>query len=81
MDAAAALFMGFDPKKIPIVARAFGLPSLPITDRSLADLRVLLDGVASEADQLPARFEPYRPPSGWRGHIEHGRGRREQKAG
>jgi uncharacterized protein (DUF362 family) len=71
VDAACTLLMGFDPAKIPIVARAFGIPTFPVTDSAPSDLRVLLDGARCEPGELPGRFAPYRPPAGWRGHMEY----------
>jgi hypothetical protein len=81
VDAACALLMGFEPEKIPIVGRAFGLRTFPVTDRLPSDLQVVLDGARCEPGELPGRFEPYRPPAGWRGHMEHPKGHLPQKAG
>jgi hypothetical protein len=71
VDAACALVMGFDPRRIHLIADAFGIAKLPITDASFDALRVLVDGASSDPFDLAKRFSPaFVPPKGWRGYVE-----------
>jgi uncharacterized protein (DUF362 family) len=73
VDAACAYLMGFDPDRIPIVARAFQCQALPISDHGWREVivrsndnswnRRLVD--LSTDDTF--HFEPH---FGWKGHIE-----------
>src|SRR5579862_1062081 len=73
VDTVCAYLMGFDPDKIPIVARAFQCRSFPLADHAWRDIIVRSNDDAwsrplagiSFADAL--HFEPH---FGWKGHIE-----------
>jgi uncharacterized protein (DUF362 family) len=72
-DHAAALWMGFDPARIPSVAHAFNSGHLPLTAARPEDIVV----ESAEARfrgplaQVVARHgKSFRPHSGWRGKIE-----------
>ncbi len=74
VDAAAAVLMGFDPERIPIVRQAFRARHYPIADWQWADVRLLSnrpkwDGVRL-ADVPPGSIRPFEPHFGWKGHIE-----------
>jgi uncharacterized protein (DUF362 family) len=73
VDWVAALLMGFDPLRLPIVERAFRTRGLPVTDLTPADVRVVSadprwDRRAAEID--PATLFRFRPHFGWEGHVE-----------
>src|SRR5579864_2169281 len=73
VDAACAYLMGFDPDKIPIVARAFQCRAFPLADHAWRDIvlrsnqglwnRSLVEIAAADT----FHFEPH---FGWKGHIE-----------
>jgi uncharacterized protein (DUF362 family) len=65
-DYASALAMGFDPQRIPLVSRAFGLSRYPLTELEPGEIRALLNGREGHVTPL-AKFEPSR---GWKRHIE-----------
>jgi len=73
VDAACAYLMGFDPEKIPVVARSFQCQRYPLSAHSLQDIRV----VSSDArwnlpllDILDSDTFHFEPHFGWKGHIE-----------
>jgi hypothetical protein len=71
-DRAACRLMGFDPERIPLVARAtqamrWGLPSP-------ASREIVRDGRPCEESALePAMGRAFEPPRGWREHLGRGR--------
>jgi uncharacterized protein (DUF362 family) len=73
VDAACAYLMGFDPDKVPIVARAFQCRNFPLSDYAWRDIVVRSNDAAwdrlmveiSASDTF--HFEPH---FGWKGHIE-----------
>jgi uncharacterized protein (DUF362 family) len=73
VDTVCAYLMGFDPRKIPIIDRAFHCRYFPLTKYSPSDIRCVSDRHAwnralfdiSPEDTF--HFEPY---FGWKGHIE-----------
>jgi uncharacterized protein (DUF362 family) len=67
-DYICALAMGFDPARIPLVSRAFGLRRYPLTELQPEAIQVLFNGRKSAPFFAPlAAFEP---PKGWKNHIE-----------
>jgi uncharacterized protein (DUF362 family) len=71
VDAACAYLMGFDPDKIPIVARSFECSNLSLSDHEWHDV-VLRSNFPDWDKSLPEvsntfHFEPH---FGWKGHIE-----------
>ncbi|HEV8320573.1 MAG TPA: DUF362 domain-containing protein [Myxococcota bacterium] len=70
-DLGAALVMGFDPARLPIVRNAFAAAPYPLTARSMTDARFVVDGRPVPAADLPGRAtRPFEPPRAWRGHVE-----------
>jgi uncharacterized protein (DUF362 family) len=74
VDAAAAVLMGFDPDKIPIIHEAFRQRSYPLADRGWQDVRIASNKPewnGLRLDEIPPEttfhFEPH---FGWKGHIE-----------
>lgn len=76
VDAVCARLMGFDPREVPIVARAFAPHRWPIADTTLEDLQVfdercgesvLLDDIQP---CVPGGFEPH---FGWKNLTRAGR--------
>jgi hypothetical protein len=78
-DLGAALLMGFDPGRIPLIREAFRASALPITSASAAAVEFLLNGSPIAADDIPRKIvSQFRPPRGWLGHIEHPAGEETQ---
>ena len=74
-DAAAAVLMGFDPDRIPILANAAHARGYPIAEWSWRDVVIRSnvagwDGTLPDID--PADSLHFRPHFGWTGHIERG---------
>jgi hypothetical protein len=71
LDFASALVMGYDPMKIPLVRNAFSPHSHPIAPDTIQGLSLLLNGKPTSGHEVVHEFAPpYRPPKGWRGHLE-----------
>ena len=71
IDAVCASFMGFDPLKIPTVARAFEVQRYPLCDFGYGDIRVSVADSEYSLSELPAELiVPCVPQFGWKGHIE-----------
>lgn len=73
VDAACAYLMGFDPDKIPIVARAFQCHSFPLSEHNWREVQVLSND-PRWARPLPAisfaETFHFKPHFGWSSHIE-----------
>jgi uncharacterized protein (DUF362 family) len=73
VDAACAYLMGFDPDKIPIVARAFQSRTFPLSNHAWRDVHVRSNHADWDRELAQIRsvdtlhFEPH---FGWKGHIE-----------
>lgn len=68
VDAVVAQLMGFDPRKIPIVAHAFDAHRWPIASRAMADIRVFDERIGREVglfDVAPAVPGGFVPHFGW----------------
>jgi uncharacterized protein (DUF362 family) len=73
VDSAAAILMGFDPDKIPLLVNAFKCSSYPLAQGTWRDIQLISDfepwaGRLAEID--PATCFHFRPHFGWEGHIE-----------
>jgi len=70
-DRLACRLMGFDPERIPLIDAAFSelrFPIVPHQDGRAVEIR--LDGEACGEDDLPrALGRSFRPPDGWRKHL------------
>ncbi len=63
--------MGFDPRRVPIVAHAFDPMRFPIAPGAPDDLVIRSDGTTFTFDEACRAFGGrFMPPSGWRGHCE-----------
>ena len=74
VDTVAAGLMGFDYRKIPIVAHGYDARELPLATFLPTSVRVHSNHCAFD-DIDPLAPDPtfeFRPPAGWRGHIERG---------
>jgi uncharacterized protein (DUF362 family) len=72
-DRIACRLMGFDPGRVPLVAQAFCPMSYPVTSASIDPVSVVFNGdIRSESDLGPIASRPFRPASGWRGHLGSG---------
>ncbi len=69
IDAALSWFMGFDPAKIPVIARRDQYAGPGWGDFDLAQFVTELDGEKVPLMQSPINFQ-FVPPPGWRDHIE-----------
>ena len=71
IDAVCATLMGFDPLKIPTIARAFQVLHYPLCDFTMADIMVSIADNDYPLLELPANLiVPFEPQFGWKGHIE-----------
>jgi hypothetical protein len=71
VDAVCAYVMGFDPKKIKMVANSFKCRSYPITTNGKNDLAMILNGKSADVQEVIRHFTPYFiPQKGWTGTIE-----------
>jgi hypothetical protein len=71
IDAVCAAFMGFDPLKIPAIARAFRVQHYPLCDFGYDDIRVSIADGEYSLDEFPAELIVLcEPQFGWKGHIE-----------
>jgi hypothetical protein len=72
-DAAAAVLMGFDPERIPLVRQAFDIRHYRLADWGWRDVEIRsnVSGWNGKLDHIPpeAAFS-FRPQFGWRGRIE-----------
>jgi uncharacterized protein (DUF362 family) len=71
VDAVCAYVMGFDPKKIKMVANSFKHRSYPITTNGKNDLTMILNGKSADVQEVIRHFTPcFIPQKGWTGTIE-----------
>jgi hypothetical protein len=71
IDAVSAAFMGFDPLKIPTIARAFQVLYYPLCTFSYEDVRVSIDNREVPLKDFPEKLVvPCEAQFGWKGHIE-----------
>ncbi len=69
------ILMGFDPKKILLVANSFVEDKWPLTDFSPADIQVCVNGEVLANVEDAGRFgRNFSAPAGWRGHCEKKKG-------
>jgi uncharacterized protein (DUF362 family) len=70
-DWVAARLLGLDPRRIPIIARAFEAQPLALADFRPEDIELRAGGADLTDAEAARRFaRPARPPAGWRGHCE-----------
>jgi uncharacterized protein (DUF362 family) len=69
IDAALSWFMGFDPQKMPVIARRDRYAGCGWGDFDLAQLEWDIDGEIIKPLQSPINFA-FVPPPGWRNYIE-----------
>lgn len=71
IDAACAVLMGFDPRRIPAIARSFEIRNYRICDFAFDDIVVRYAGAAVGLDDIPRDWVvPFEPQAGWKGHVE-----------
>jgi uncharacterized protein (DUF362 family) len=72
-DRIACRLMGFDPARIPLVARAALPMRFAVTSARDAGAIVYDGRRVEEAALEPVAGRPFEPPRGWRAHLERGR--------
>jgi uncharacterized protein (DUF362 family) len=71
VDVAAATVMGFDHRRIPLLAEGFAPSDLPLSPYGVEDLALVSNEPGWEdLDGLGAGALTFRPPAGWAGFIE-----------
>jgi uncharacterized protein (DUF362 family) len=71
VDAVAAMLMGLDPGRIPILHHGFGAPTLPIGPARPEDIAIHLRSSRAKLATLRRQVAfHFVPPAGWRDHIE-----------
>jgi uncharacterized protein (DUF362 family) len=71
VDLTCAWLMGFEPWKIPSIARAFNTHEFPVAMVPPEQVTAVFDGANFALSSLPAEFiHPFIPHFGWKGHIE-----------
>lgn len=71
IDAVGATLMGFDPLKIPTIARSFQVRRFPLCNFSLQEICVCIENNNFLLHNLPEKYVvPFEPQFGWKDHIE-----------
>lgn len=71
IDAVSATLMGFDPLKIPTIARSFEIRRFPLSGFALEEILVTIESRSFLLHNLPEKYVlPFEPQFGWKGHIE-----------
>jgi hypothetical protein len=70
VDAACALVMGFDPVKIPLIYNSFLKIAHPVTELSLSEVLIELNGEMADRETVLSGLLPFEPTKGWSGNIE-----------
>jgi uncharacterized protein (DUF362 family) len=69
IDATLCHFMGFNPARLPLIARRKQFAGVHWGQFDQAELEVDVDGHRIRVQDSPVNFA-FLPPPGWRGHIE-----------
>ena len=69
IDATLAWFMGFDPERLPIIARRAQYLGAAWGHFELSTLAVTVDGTTAPLASFPVRHD-FAPPPGWLTHVE-----------
>lgn len=72
-DLGAALLMGFDPEKIPLIREAFQPGELQVSAADREKLCFNVNGAAMALEDVGGVLRAFRPAPGWAGHIERDR--------
>ena len=71
IDATAAKIMNFNPLKIPVIEKAFGLTRYKIVDFEYKDIIIQIDGQCYPIQSLPIEFiKNFEPHFGWKNLVE-----------
>jgi uncharacterized protein (DUF362 family) len=72
VDAVLTTMIGFDYRKIPLIARGFEMTDWPLCDFAPDEIEVHSDDSRWNSLKVgqPCKDLRFRPPSGWLGHIE-----------
>lgn len=72
IDAVLATMIGFDYRKIPIIANGFSITSWPLTNFAPDDIYVCSNAAKWRDLKVgfPCQLLHFKPPTGWCGHIE-----------
>ena len=71
IDAVLATLIGFDYRKLPLIANAFEIAEFPLVDFGPGDVRVLSSDSRFQDLRVgePCNQYEFKPPSGWLGHV------------
>jgi uncharacterized protein (DUF362 family) len=69
IDAALSCFMGFEPERLPIIARRAQFAGAGWGDFGLEELAIQIDGELLKPRESSINFH-FGPPPGWRDHVE-----------
>jgi uncharacterized protein (DUF362 family) len=70
-DAVCAIFMGFDPLKIPAIAKAFSIKRYYLTNFNYDQIVAKINNENFKPGEIPLKFiKNLHPHRGWIGHIE-----------
>jgi uncharacterized protein (DUF362 family) len=70
-DLGAAMLMGFDPAKIPLLIGAFQPGELRVSGADREKVSFTVNGATVAPEDVCGIVRPFRPPPGWAGHIEY----------
>jgi uncharacterized protein (DUF362 family) len=73
VDAALATLIGFDYRKIPIIAKAFEIKDWPLVDFTPGEIGIVSNDPRISTLKVgdPCNLYNFRPSAGWSGHIEN----------
>jgi hypothetical protein len=74
VDAILATIIGFDPRKVPLIDRAFAIRDWPLVDFTADCVAANSDDRRFEGLRIGTPFPDFsfQPPAAWKGHVEAG---------
>ena len=65
-DYVAACFMGLNPESLPVIKRAFDIPSYALTKMKISEIQAVVNGTLYDQEKLKLLdIKPFKMPYGW----------------